>query len=212
MESIKVRRESERFYWYFVVIVIAAWIVFRFWWPSAALFRHTYQLPQATPGVLVSDYWSWAFFREALLPLFLLVPFTGMYMIFAKHQISVTAHWVIALLVAIWLVIVMSYDIVDLQGANVPPSDIRFDPGNLARDKRWCCVYGGQPGTSLLCYINAGTCFPGVGVNELHVDGSFVFRFVCNLFFIAVCIFDILWTLMVYRKRLIQEALSFEQK
>ena len=199
-EAAKARRGAEIGYWVFVIVWLIAWLVFAFWLFTTSNFIHTYQLPSNTPGTLTSTYWSWDFVRVGLLTLWILVPFSGLFMIWTRSSDGVGVHMVLGIVLLIWFLIMMAFDINDITKANLPPSDPNWKSDNQATDIRWCCIYGGQPGTERVC-ANQVPCVPPVGVSQLGVNGDYVFRFAFNLIFIAFLIFDIVFTGCVWIPR-----------
>ena len=203
---LRARRSAELFYWSYVVIFLAAWVVFRFWTPTAMLVRHTYQLPAnpgPPPGVLISDRWSWRFVREGLYVLFILGPISGLFMLWTRSRFGWGIHLGVLLLLSVWLVVQLVFDAIDLAYANAAPTDPNWDPDNLATDNRWCCVYGGQPGTQNVC-ANVAPCTPGsLSANELRYDGTYVLRFAFTLLLFAlITVVDTIFTAALWRRAL----------
>ena len=194
----------ELFYWVFVVIFIAAWIPFRFDSPIGNV-RHTYQLPSANcSNRLTSDRWGWEYFREGFMVIFILLPFSGLFMIWSKNSSGFAFHTVIAIALTVWAAICLAYDIADLSHANLAPSDPNFNVANLARSPQWCLAYGGQPETQLIC-ANIGTCNSTIPVNpsDLGIDGLFTMRFVFIIFVLAMCVIDTAFTLIVWNNQVL---------
>jgi hypothetical protein len=182
---------NKKLYVYFILFWLVAWIPFRFFTPLSFQIRHTYELPSnACTGQLTSDYWTWEFVREGLFVLYLLFPFSICFMLWTREKLAWVTHLFITIVLLAWGVSMLSYDIVSLVGANLPPNDPNFRAENLARDRRWCLYYAGQPGTELLC-ANTGTCLgPAVDPNSFQINGPFMFRFIMNCIFMACFVFS----------------------
>ena len=85
-------------------------------------------------------------------------------------------------------------DVVDMSSANVAPNDPNFKFTNYARDFRWCTLYGGQPGTDLLC-TNSGPCSGGgILIENLRINNVFIFRFSVNIFFFLFMLVDLFYS------------------
>lgn len=201
-EQNKNRIGAESYYWIFIFVFVGIWIPFRLFVPLSVQVRHTYELPStACVNRLTSDRWSWQFMREALFVLYLLIPVTGAFMIWTRSSTGIWVHVIFLFALSIWAVIMLSYDVVDIRNANVPPSDPDWNPANLATDKRWCLVYAGQPGTDLVC-ANTGPCMgPGVSAvsfEDLRVDGPFSFRVAFNVILMVLMLGDFVFTLWTW--------------
>lgn len=176
---------------YYVLVAILFYCILTF------CFRHTYQLPVASPGTLVSDWWTWSFVREWLMVVYLLVFISGPFMRLARNRLGAGLHIFLLFVLLVWWVVNLSFDIVQLTRANLAPTEVNFDVTNLARDPRWCCVYGGQPGTALVCAINVmvAAC-PAIGVSQLTWNWVFVMRFIVHILIGVFLIYDmiVMWT------------------
>lgn len=202
-EQTKNRIGAEIYYWAFIFIFMGIWISFRLFIPLSIPVRHTYELPSTNcVSRLTSDRWTWQFMREALFVLYLLIPMTGAFMIWTRSSTGLWVHVFFLFALGIWAIVMMSYDIVDITNANLPPSDEKFDPVNLARDKKWCLVYAGQPGTALIC-ANTAPCMgphvPAISAEELRVDGPFAFRVAFNVILMVTMVGDAVFTLLSWR-------------
>ena len=162
-------------------------------------FRHTYQLPIDSPGVLVSDRWTFNFVREWLFFLYLLMFISGPFMRLSKTKTGVAVHLVVLVLLLVFGLLIIWADGVDLAQANLPPHDALFDAANLANDPRYCCVWGGQPGTELICANNVtmAAC-PAIGIEQLRYNSVFVLRFGLNMTVLALLVYDIFVTWLAY--------------
>lgn len=180
-----------KLYVWFILFWLIAWIPFRFFTPLSFRIRHTYELPSnACTGQLTSDYWTWDFVKEGLFVLYLFFPFSICFMLWSREKIAWVTHVFITVILLAWGTAILSYDIPTMVAANLPPNDPNFKAENLARDKRWCTYYGGQPGTGLIC-ANTGPCSgPAIDPNTFQIDGPFLFRFIMNCVFMASFIFS----------------------
>jgi hypothetical protein len=190
---------AETNYWIFVAIFLAAWMPFRFETPISNV-RHTYELPStACSNRLTSDYWGWEYFREGLFVVFLLIPYSGLFMLWSKNTHGIIFHLVILAMLMCWGVINVAYDIDDMTRAQLGPTDEHFNEANLARSTQWCLIYGGQPGTELIC-ANIGPCNATIPVTtaDLHVNGPYRMRFCFLIFLMVMMAFDLGFTLSVW--------------
>lgn len=178
---------------YFALIVILFYCILAF------AFRYTYELPVASPGVLISDRWSFNFTREWLMWLYLLMFLSGPFMRLSRSRAGAGVHLFVLLILFIWWGLNLAADIIQLVNANLAPNAENFDVTNLATDPRWCCVYGGQPGTALICAINVmiNAC-PAISAAQLRWDWIFVMRFIVNIVIGAFIIYDFFVTWIVY--------------
>ena len=186
----------ESVYWVFTVLFGAIFIIL--WYCVLCFaFRHSYEL---SPGTLVSDRWSWDFWREWLLFLYWLLPLSGFFMLMSQSSTGTTAHLVVCVLLLGWWGVVFAFDLGALAGANLPMADPGFSPSNLAHDARYCCVYGGQLGAELYCHLNATLtpCLP-ISADQLTVNGPFMARFIVNIIVGAFIVFDLFTSLLQYR-------------
>jgi len=113
-------------------------------------------------------------------------------MLWSREKIAWVTHIFITIILLAWGVAILSYDIPSMVAANLPPNDPNFKAENLARDKRWCTYYAGQPGTELIC-ANTGPCVLGpaaIDPNTFQIDGPFLFRFILNCVFMASFVFS----------------------
>jgi len=166
--------------------------------------RHTYQLPVTSPGVLVSDRWTWPFIREWIMCIYWLIPLSGLFMMMTRTKTGYKLHMFILFILFIWWVLLLLSDIRVLTRSKLPPNHVDFSSTNLARDNRWCCVYGGQPGTELVCCVNAmavAAC-PPMGPNQLLWDGVFQMRFWLHAAIVLFLVFDFMATWLMYLPRL----------
>lgn len=173
-----------QFYAVWIVIFLVIWLPIRYYSPLSLRTIHTFQLPSAAcTNTLVSYLNSFSAVREGLFELFILVPFSVVFMLWAGGR---RLHFVVSVVALTWAVIMFATDINDMAYANAPPNDPNFNPANLARDNRWCLYWGGQAGTSLLC-SNVGPCSGSpVDPATFMIDGPFLFRFVLNMFIILM--------------------------
>lgn len=193
---------SESVYWVFIFLFIAVWLPFRMYLPATMHFRHTYELPAANcVNRLTSDLWSWEWLRETLIVFNLLLPVTGMFMIWSKRKAGWGMHIFVLVCLIVWALVMVGYDIRDVGAANVDPSNERWNPANLATDRQWCLVYGGQPGTDLVC-ANSGICTAAtsaVGPENLGLNPPFAMRVAFNVILLAFCLADMAFTLGMWR-------------
>lgn len=197
MKPVQSRLKAEVYYWLLVIAFFGAWIPYRFFIPLTVQVRHTYEFPVAAcSNRLTSDRWTWEFIREGLFPLFLLVPLSGLFMIWTRSKTGLWTHFTVIVCLFVWSVVMMGYDIEDLRTANLPPSAPLYNPSNLATDKRWCLVYGGQPGTELVCAITAPcpAATSAVSFEDLAIDGPFAFRVSFLALLICFCVGDLVFT------------------
>lgn len=192
-------KESELSYRFMLVlyfIVIGPILFFCF---LSFSFRHSYQLPITAPGNLISDRWSFSFVREILFALYLLVFLSGPLMRLSRSRSGLYVHLVLMFILFVFCLLTLAADVVDLTRANLPPNNQNFDPSNLARDARWCCVYAGQPGTDTICANdpNIASC-PALSASQLRLDGIYITRFAVNLIIGAFLLYDFLSTAFVY--------------
>lgn len=201
--SSRARIKAESFYWLLIIAFFAIWIPYRFFIPLSLHVRHTYQLPAAAcSNRLTSDRWTWEFVREGLFTIFLLLPLSGMFMIWTRSRTGLWTHVVLVVALLIWGVVMVGYDVEDIRTANLPPNSNQYNPSNLATDNQWCLVYGGQPGTEIVC-ANTAPC-PGatsaVSFEDLAVDGAFAFRVSFNAFLLCFCLADLIFAVYTWRK------------
>jgi hypothetical protein len=195
---------SQGEYWAYTVMFLLVY-VFLFYcaMTMGASVRHTYQLPASSPGVLVSDFWSWPFIREFLICVYMAGLISGFFMLMSKTRKGFNIHVVILVMLIAWFGVALAFDIVALFYKNVGPHEEGFEVVNLARDLRWCCVYGGQPGTNLLCNINAtATPCPPISHQDLGTNPNFLGRFILQILIGCALVYDLLTTVFVYRPRL----------
>ena len=192
------------FYWGLFIFFVAIWIPYRFALPLSIDFRHTYELPsQQCVNRLTSDRWTWEYVREGMFVLFILVPFTGFFMLDMKSKTGFWVHTICLLSLGVWSIVMVGYDIQAVTTANLPPGDGAWNPTNPANDKQWCLVYAGQPGTELVC-ANPAPCpnVPPVAYTDLRVDGQFSWRVSFNAFMLLFIIVDFIFTVWTWRRTL----------
>ena len=178
---------------YFVLIVILYYCVLSF------NFRHTYQLPVASPGVLVSDRWSFNFVREWLFWLYLIIFLSGPFMRQSRTRAGAGVHLFVLFVLFVWWGLNFAADWIVIAQANLAPGATNFDPANLATDPRWCCVYGGQPGTALVCAIDISVyACPAIGASQLTYNVVFVWRFFIHILIGAFILYDFWVTWLAY--------------
>jgi len=184
---------------YYVLIILLLYALLCF------SVRHTYQLPITSPGVLVTDRWDFNFFREWFFWLYGLVVLSGPFMRLNRTRGGAGVHIGLLILLLGWGVVNIVFDAIHMSKANVGPAADNFDQSTLARDPRWCCVFGGQPGTGTICANNytIATC-PAVGIAQLRVDRIFLFRVVLNYIFIGFILYDLIITWSAYLPLLTQ--------
>ena len=168
---------------------------------------HTYQLPTATPGFLKSLRWTYNFIRELTLVLYLFAPITGIIMLINKTRTSQGVHITVLLLLIAWSLVMFATDITLMNNANLEPDHVNFDPTNLASDQRWCCVYGGTPGTEFLCSVDKNNC-PPTASSQLLIDGIFIMRFIVNILFCMMMVHDFINTFTVVMPAYSEENLN----
>lgn len=207
-EEINAKRlEAEGFYWLLVLAFLSVGLAYLAFIPQSLQVRHTYELPAANcANRLTSDRWTWEFVREGLFALFWLAPFSGLFLLWSRSRTGFWVHVVVLAALLLWGLVNVGYDIDDIGTANLPPNNPRFNPSNLANDKRWCLVYGGQPGTELVCAITAPcpAAQSTMSFEDLQVDGPFSFRVAVNAFFIVFCFVDVVFTAWTYRNILLE--------
>jgi len=201
MSRESIDRELEQAEFNYRIFLIFFWVIFAiiFYCTLSFNFRHTYQLPVDSPGVLVSDRWTFQYVREWLFFLYLLMLISGPFMRLSKTKEGVGIHIFVLVLLMIFCILTVGADTITLRSANVGPSDPSFDPANLATDNRWCCVHGGSPGTELVCANNrtVAEC-PAISENELRSDSVFVLRFALNLILGGMIAYDLLVVWLSY--------------
>lgn len=200
MTAVNRRRALEVVYWLFVVVFLVIYSVLRFYWPAAAIYRDTYQLPVASPGALVSDFWTWDFIREGLYVFSLLIPFSGLFMVWTRNKEGQGTHIIVLFIFLFYFAVMAAFDVRYIINANVPPTNPHWVPTNLATDRRWCCVYASLPLTERIC-ANTALC-PGVTAEMLTIDPSFLFRVIMNGILLLYVIVDMLFTLCAWSNRL----------
>lgn len=178
---------------YFVIFIIVwvAALLPTIYWESVTLdVTHSYVLPSAAcSGRLTSNRWDFQTVREGLLIcMYLMFPWSLAFMIWTRERIGWLFHVLIGLMVLTWLIINVVWDVSDISVANVPPDSTDFRFVNYARDPNYCILYGGQPGTSILCTNVAPCAGPGVLVENLKINGPFLFRFFMNIFYMLLLI------------------------
>jgi hypothetical protein len=172
----------------FFILLIVVWLalinISLFYIPLTLPITHTYSLPSAACiNQLTSDRWSFESIRIAIwLPLFSLVPWTIVIMLWTKERVGWLTHLAYLMCMITWGIITFAFDISDMATANVAPNDPTFKRTNFARDPRWCDLYGGFPGTSTICCNSAPCIGPGLLIENLGVAWPFVLRFCINIF------------------------------
>jgi len=196
--SIERRKAAEVWYWLLVLLFLLLFVPFRFYWPSADLYRDTYQLPVGSPGAHTTDIWNWRFVIEGIYAFTPLIVLSGLFMIWTRNKTGQYTHTFFLFVFLIWFTYMLVNDIIYLNYANVAPEETGWIPDNPATDRRWCCVYGEHLGTEYVC-ANTVAC----AVPDLHVEPKFIFRFVCNILLMAYILFaDMTFTFFVWRPRL----------
>ena len=188
-------KQFERDYWVFTIL-LGILFVFIYWVNLSFKFRHTYELPVTSPGILLSDRWSFNFIREwTIVAYWFFIPFSGFLMLMNRTKTSTYAHIFIVLTLAIWGGVMVGFDITQVAQANLPPTHEYFDGTSLAYDNRWCCVYGGQPGANLYCSVdtNVVSC-PPTSASQLEIDPIFFIRFILHLLIMAFIVYDLTLT------------------
>lgn len=157
---------------------------------------HSYVLPSANCiGRLTSERWGFSTVREGLLMCcYLMAPWTIALMLWSKERIGWTIHILFGFVFAIWFLVNFFLDITDMAVANDPPNSNTFKFVNYARDTRWCTLYGGQPGTDLLCTNTAPCSGGGILIEDLRISNPFLFRFSINIFFFLFICMDIFYS------------------
>ena len=175
----------ETYFVYFIIIWLAALAPAIYWEVMTLDVTHTYVLPSAgCTGRLTSNRGDFQTIRECLLVVaYLIFPWTLALMIYTRERIGWIFHVLVGLVVFVWLAINFIYDLSDITSANVAPDDPNFRFVNYARSDDWCILYGGQPGTQLLCTNIAPCAGPGVLVENLKPNNDFLFRFGINAFY-----------------------------
>jgi hypothetical protein len=155
---------------------------------------NTYELPSTAPiGRLTSEKWSFNMVREGLLIIFwMLAPWSIVYMFWSSHKVGWYVHIIFSFIILIWGLCTFIFDLIDINYGQVAPWDANFERTNFARDLRWCCLYGGQAGTSDLCSNSIPCSGGGIFANSLATNFPFVLRFSCNL------LLSSLLTLIIY--------------
>lgn len=203
LEEINEKRvEAESFYWLLVLAFFCIAISYHAFIPQSLQVRHTYEFPVSNcANRLTSDRWTWEFIREGLFVLFWFAPITGLFLIWCRSKTGMWLHIVVLAALLLWGLVNVGYDIENIGTANLPPNDVRYNPSNLANDRQWCLVYGGQPGTELVCAIVAPcpAATSAVSFEDLHINGPFSFRVAVNAFFTAFCLVDLIFTAWLYR-------------
>jgi hypothetical protein len=199
-KSLKKKKQMNALTW-FLVVLIAVWLLLLlptvFFAPTSLQVLHTYVLPAAAPiGRLTDDRWAFNNVREGLLLIFyVLFPWTLVLMLWSKEHVGWWTHLVFILLFWGWGLTNFIADIWDWSVANVGPSDPAFIRTNNARDSRWCCLFGGQPGTSDLCANSIPCSGGGILQANLVASNTFVYRFIANCFFMLLSFLDFYYIL-----------------
>lgn len=182
------------YFWLYIAIFTATMLIFRFYSPTAQIYRHTYEI-STPPGTLVSDRWSFDFVLESLFVLLWLIPISAGFMLtFPGIAAPTTIHLITLVLLGIWYMVALGFGIYDYVNANGTAPENYLNPAN---DPRWCCVYFNLPGAPC---VNTVACVPGVGADMLTVNGTFLFRFWFNVVLILFIVFDFFYTLLVYKR------------
>jgi len=184
------------------VLIIFTWLTILtcvvYFVPLSTPVTHTYAYPSASCiNQLTTNRWAFESVRIGLwLCLFSLVPWSIVMMMWTKDRLGWIVHILCLCLMIIWGLVIFSYDISDMAVANVAPNDPNFRASNFARDTRWCNLYGGLPGTSLICCNIAPCTGPGLLVDSLGYNGPFVFRFAINIGLILLMCLDVYYSSM----------------
>ena len=182
-------KNYEIYYWIFTVFFLIIAVPLQFYWPAAAPFRNTRQLPVTNPGALTSDLWSWGMIRESSYSFIYLIVLSGLFMVFSRSMTGKMVHMIVLLLFAVWFVVMGALDIKDIRYGQVGPTDPNFTPYNPARDPSWCCLYGLDLGTERIC-ANTVVC----SFHPLQTNGSFWFRVGMNAALLLFVIVDAIFT------------------
>lgn len=197
-------KSIELFYAGFVASFLVMWIVCRANSATFLQIRHSYEYPTGgnCTGELISDRWSFEASREALMSLHLIIPFSICFMMWSREKVAWGLHIVLTIVMFCWSVITLGFDLSDMGSANVDPSDVNFRPENLARDRRWCLYYGGQPNTQTLCANQAPCSGDPVDPGTFGINGPFLWRFIFNIIICAMLLVNIFtvwsWRTMIH--------------
>lgn len=169
-------------YWLYIFIFVGCYITFMYT-ALAMSFSHTYELPTNSPGVLTSERWSFEFVRELLVGLYLLNLISVFAMLVYKTPNGRWINIASSFLLFVMFVVLFTYDIIALSNGQVAASVEGFVAANQARDDQWCCVYGGTPGTELICSVNTTnvSCGP-VSPDQLTGNGVFLTKIIVHGF------------------------------
>ncbi len=196
------RRSAEAAYWVFALMVFLTLMVFYFFMSTLSPFIYTYQLPSNTPGTLTSDVGSFRYVLRGLLVLWIMMPLTGLFMIWIKNSPGNGIHiGVLSVLIA-WFIVTLVFNSITMAEANRAPSDPNWDAHNPADDYRWCCLYGGQPGTERRCANTAPCAALPVTAGQLTFNSNYVAQFILNIVMLGLAIFDFFFTLCLWAPRL----------
>lgn len=167
----------------FAFVFAIAFFPLLFYTTTAYAPQHTYQLG-SPPGTLRTERFSFDFFAIGLYNLIWFIPLTLLFLADRPSNGGRFAlHITVLVILFVWFMIIIGFGIYDWANANkTTPS--HFD--NPANDDRWCCVHFSLPGAPCL---NTVAC-PGVGVNDLGVNGSFLFRMFYTIVLQVVLLLD----------------------
>lgn len=173
------------FFVVFIIVWVGLLLPSAYWQMVTLDVVHTYVLPSAScSGRLTSNRWDFQTIREGLLfCMYFIFPWTLAFMMFTRERIGWIVHVLVAIIAVTWLGTNVILDISDLDVANVPPDHPGFKFVNYARSPDYCILYGGQPGTSLLCSNTAPCSGVGVLTENLKPSWPFLIRFVLNIFY-----------------------------
>lgn len=199
--------ESEKLFAWFITIWVLILLPTVYFEVITLQVTHSYTLPSvACVGRLTSDRGEWSTVREALLICaYIIVPFATGLMLLGKDRATWILYIFALFVVLAWSFLTFILDVNDMVVANVGPDSSSFRFTNYARDSRWCTLYGGQPGTELLCANIAPCSGGGVLIENLWPNNPFIFRFSVNVFYFGfICLhlfYSFRWTATTEKKK-----------
>ena len=192
------RRSVSKWFWVYIMLFFVCFAGLFFTTLSMS-FRHTYELPVDSPGMLLSDRWSFEFVAQFLMFIYLLNLIAVFYMLVKANRVGVNVNIFACVVLLIFFAVFLSFDIVSIVNANAGPSEEGFTLANQARDPRWCCVYGGTSVTSLMCSVNVTklSCGP-ITPAQLVPNHIFITKLCFHIFIGVLLAWCLIYTWATY--------------
>lgn len=153
--------------WTYIGIFTLCYLLFAFYAPTAANYRHTYQ-QAGSVGTLQSQRWSFDFFVTGSISWLVLAPLTMAALLsFPTRVWAKVLHAVVVAVLVIWIASIFVYGAINLANANKNEPSNYHNPFN---DDHWCLSYA-APGTP--CEISVPTQPP---TTPLYANGTAMYQ------------------------------------